>query len=660
MYSRTLAAAWLGLLALAAAAPANDRPEGFDPRRHIAVDEVQPGMIGYGLTVYHGTEIETFDVEVVSVERGWQPGKSVVWVRCTDERMQKLGPVSGMSGSPIYLWPVGTRRGEFAPGDGGRMLGAFAYGYSLGKDCFAGIQPIEQMLAASSRAAEPNHDAPPPPGRGSGQGLARLLAAAQASDAPERATWRTEALAELLKVEPAKGPASHAQGRRRLMLPVMIGGSHAERLRPLLEPMGLTPVTAGGGSASTSTSGSGGGPTGLPPRWINPRNIPLEPGGVASVPLVMGDMDLPAVGTITEVLRDDAGRITRILAFGHAFNATGATNLPFATGYVHYVQPNLSASFKLGGSGQVIGALVNDESSAVVAAPDIDHPFAPAKVTVDWPGESKDRTFNYQLAREPYYTPILAAYTAVLSLNTDTEIPPYHTIESNAVAHFDNGRSLNIRSLLPGGASFGILYDMASPLMTIGDNPFGQAHLERIETTVTIHEDMQSAEIVDLAVRQPRVAPGGRLRVEVQMMPFRGEKVRQTIAVDVPKDAAEGSYILMVGGAQMYWRRYLEAHPHLQRIHDADALFDMVERMASMRSDALYVLLRMSGQGEVAVGRRELPNLPSSRRAMLLQPTSTAATAYLKTIEQVKPLDYVIQGQMQFPVVIERKPGQDD
>ncbi len=652
-----LAAFWIGL-SVASVAAAAPRPADFDPRRHMAVDEVRPGMVGYGRTVYHGTEVETFDVEVVSVEHGWQPGKSVVWIRCTDERMQQLGPVSGMSGSPIYLWPIGTEPGDRRAGDGGRMIGAFAYGFGMGKDCYAGVQPIEQMLAASERSRMPDADGAPGGGadqtgggesRGDAVALAHAVAALKQSGLPEAQTWRTRALAELVDLEPASRPAApRSPGRsQRMMLPLMVGSARqAELLRPLLEPRGVRPV-------------AGGGPTGMPPRWIDARSIAIEPGGVAAVPLVTGDMVLPAVGTITEVLRDDAGNIRRILAFGHSFNGTGEVNLPFATGFVHYVQPSLISSFKLGGAGQVIGALINDEMTAVVGAPGIEHPFAPSIVRVDWPGESRDQTYRYQLAREPFFTPLLAGMTAANSVTSDTAIPPYHTLEAETTMRFTNGRSLDVRTLAPGGMAGMLMWEMIGPMSLLTDSPYGKTHLERVETTVRVREQMRQAELTDLTVRQPRVAPGERLRVDVELLPFRGEPIRVSCALDIPDDAPEGGYALTIGGASSYWHRYMEAHPHLQRITDYDALFEMVQRMAGLRSDAIYLLLTMN-QPQVAIGRREMPDLPSSRRAMLLQATSSVATPYLKTIEKTEPLDYVVQGEVRLPIKIKRQPDGDD
>ena len=55
----------------------------------IAVEELRPGMTGYGKTVFQGTKIETFDVEVLGVT-GSETGaiaSSSVLLEITSEKM---------------------------------------------------------------------------------------------------------------------------------------------------------------------------------------------------------------------------------------------------------------------------------------------------------------------------------------------------------------------------------------------------------------------------------------------------------------------------------------------------------------------------------------------------------------------------------------------
>src|SRR5947208_1606969 len=109
----------------------------FDPAQHMRVSEVKPGMKGYGLSVFKGTKIERFDVEVISVLHNFNPKYDVILIRASGQNLEHAGAVAGMSGSPIYLKDEKGRE---------RMCGAFAYGFPLAKDPVAGVQPIEYML----------------------------------------------------------------------------------------------------------------------------------------------------------------------------------------------------------------------------------------------------------------------------------------------------------------------------------------------------------------------------------------------------------------------------------------------------------------------------------------------------------------------------------
>ena len=131
-------------------APATQPAHLFDPARHMHVSEVKPGMTGYGLTVFSGTKIEKFDVEVISILKNFNPQYDVVLIRCKDSRLEHTGSIQGMSGSPIFLKDDSGRE---------RMIGAFAYGWPMTKDPIAGVQPIEYML-----------DLPPAPPRAATDG----------------------------------------------------------------------------------------------------------------------------------------------------------------------------------------------------------------------------------------------------------------------------------------------------------------------------------------------------------------------------------------------------------------------------------------------------------------------------------------------------------
>src|SRR6059058_6640415 len=70
----------------------------------IPLDELKPGQHGEVWTVFRGTEPEPFSVEVTGILRNaLGPGKSLILCQLTDPRVQNMGAVAGMSGSPLYI-----------------------------------------------------------------------------------------------------------------------------------------------------------------------------------------------------------------------------------------------------------------------------------------------------------------------------------------------------------------------------------------------------------------------------------------------------------------------------------------------------------------------------------------------------------------------------
>src|SRR6187399_2313431 len=90
------------LLALALAAPAVFSQPADAPI--YPLDELTPGQMGVVWTVFQGSQPEPFSVEVTGVLRNaLGPGKSLIVCQLTDPRVQKMGAVAGMSGSPLYV-----------------------------------------------------------------------------------------------------------------------------------------------------------------------------------------------------------------------------------------------------------------------------------------------------------------------------------------------------------------------------------------------------------------------------------------------------------------------------------------------------------------------------------------------------------------------------
>ena len=634
----TIAAAVL--LACAAGAQEATAVPGFDPNRHLRVEEVRPGMKGYGLTVFRGVEIEPFAVEVVSVQHGFEPGRAVVWVRCPDERMQVTGPVQGMSGSPIYLWTDGQ---EHRTGEGGRMLGAFAFGHRLGKDCFVGVQPIEQMLAAASRAKAQDRVAGEG-GKSQSDSLSASFALAQQLGLDDQQTWRLRAIAQLAGHQPRPTAAAEVvvpgTAASTMLLPITVGSAgQAALLEPFLSPLSLTAQPAPGPGLLS----------GQPPGWIDPTAVDLRPGSVFAVPLTFGPMEMAAIGTTTEVLPDGT-----VLAFGHSFFGMGDTAVPMASGFVHFIQPNISVSFKLGGSLKVAGALVRDEQTAVIGKPGATFPTVPVTVSLRWPDASQGETFEYQITHLPRLVPSLLGTVVSSSLAAHTELPDLNTVTIDGRLRFANGWELPLREVQTGANAGRLMLTLAAPVGPLMQNEFAETPLESAELTIAVERGLRAAQIVGATLHQTTVRPGGKAIAHVKVNRHRGGEELHRVEIDVPADLPDGSYTLTVSGAQGFHEQRMTARPHLARAASAQELFESISQVYRLRDDALYATLRLRPANNLAIGRTELPHLPGSRAILLAAEGSTRTSAYLESVDAVIPTGYVVLGSVTLPVSVSR------
>src|SRR5215510_11527341 len=93
--------------------------------RFMTVDELRSGMKGVGRTVFEGTAIQEFQVEIMGVLKNVQPRQDLILARLSGGPLERTGVIQGMSGSPVYI--------------NGRLVGAVAFSFPFARDPIAGI-----------------------------------------------------------------------------------------------------------------------------------------------------------------------------------------------------------------------------------------------------------------------------------------------------------------------------------------------------------------------------------------------------------------------------------------------------------------------------------------------------------------------------------------
>lgn len=488
-------ARWLVVLVVMLAAPRFAVAQ--QPAPILPLNQVRPGLKGYGLSVFRGTRIEKFDVTIIDVLRGIDFEMDMVLIRldsgpAVDERW---GIIEGMSGSPIYT-------------QDGRLIGALAYGWEFQIEPIAGVTPIEQMI----EQFDPRHPI--------------AQAYAERRDTEQRRDPRRQETAQTGALWPRHGPLEVAgrpvrsvelarndddarlMARRQagagvlkpLATPVMVSGMGMRGMRlleDLLAPHNLRPVQAGGVRADTDTA------------------YEFKPGAAVSVPLITGDISLEGVGTVTYVDDD------MVLAFGHPMMSLGAVDMPMDVAYIHQIIGGQVSSFKLGGGIATVGRLTQDRPTCVGGRLGERADILPATFSLTQPDRGVERRFDLFVSRFPMANRYLAGMLA-------TAIENVAGSDFDGVIHADlallarevgegtdasagegdetaeptePGEPLRIvRSNsfdTKAGSAFGVnpTADLLTTLLLLETNPFGEAEVERLAVDVRFVQDRSFATI---------------------------------------------------------------------------------------------------------------------------------------------------------------------
>jgi hypothetical protein len=612
--------------------------EPLDVKRYMPVSEVQAGMTGIGKTTLQGTEIVEFQVRVLAVLKNSGPKRDLIVVRCSGAGLEESGIVAGMSGSPVYI--------------GGRMIGAVAYAFQWGKLPLAGVQPIEQMLEVSDarswaargplRVIGGQREAGVRPMESGISDLKFKIAdmGVGASDstgaAPRSGSGDDSVSVPVSALGLGDLPGSSA-GRgafdfQPIQTPVMVSGlapRALERFRKDLEPFGMVPMMSGGFDPS------------------RPVKARLEPGAPLVVCLMRGDVEATGSGTITEVSGD------RVYGFGHAMFGFGEADYPLMTGVAQLVVPSLMRSFRIGASVGEVGRLLWDEQTAVFGRLTKERAaMVPISVKVTGPAKDDVRTYRYEMIRNPKLSPSLAGMAAGNSLVVQSDLPLEHTV-AYRVSVKPVGRPPVVRENLavsPNADGY-VETQVRLMLMLAMDNPFGDLPVESVEVEATIEPESRLAEIQEVRALRNSVRPGGIMPIEMKVRPYKAEPRWMRVEVRVPADYDEGSYRLSLCGADESLRSEMREAPDRFRADDIDSLLKVLGR--NERRDQLFVRLEERGNG-LAIGRDELPNLPSSMRTILAESARRQISGVIQPRVSKQAVPYVLQGSGDVSITVDR------
>lgn len=559
---------------------------GFPVTRKDALfplETLKVGDRGIGYTVFQGSELESFHVEILGVMRSMLgPGRDIILARLSGEKIEFTGVVSGMSGSPVYIR--------------GRLLGAVSYRFgAFSKEPIAGITPISSMLD--------------------------IFSPLEVSPTPLEPPYREPSLSELRTREPqplktpvlSTGP-KHSFHPTPIETPIAIGGlspAAIQELRPYLSTRSMVAVGGGATSVGASPRATGVLDENLPSQAAGVRSAPIAPGAPISVILMRGDLFMSAVGTVSYV--EDG----RVLGFGHPMFGYGHVVFPMATASILNTLAALPGSYKQATPALEVGAITHDRITAIAGNFKRIAPMVPVHVRVRRQNQKTKEASNihFEIVQNEIWTPVLliSGITSAADGRLDKEAGGTVDVEARlSIEH----RTLSIRDTFAASAptNVGALAARAVGMVAtlIMNNPFQWSPLTSVEVDVVLGRRRDVAFLESIVPVQGHAEPGTKLDVMVQLRTERGARKWVPLQIDIPKDA-DGDMSLVVGGAVELDNRDAKAQgPRTPR--DLDDLLGMLSERREGRG--LYAGIYHKRPG-LSVGIDVMPSLPLSRRAVL-------------------------------------------
>jgi hypothetical protein len=618
--SLLLAAAVAGLLLPLPLGLQRAHADGLTSRADVMpVKDIKRGMKGYGLTVFEGTKPERFDVEVIDVLTNFRPRQDLILIKTKHPRLEVAKVVAGMSGSPVYI--------------DGKMIGAYAYGWTFGAEPVAGVTPIRNMLDDLVRPLPPEiygwplRALPQASRKGAASDSSKqgsLLpenGTRLAAHSGERYDLRRQASA-LAAQRAASVPSSTSSALTPVATPLLVSGMTPGAVgmaRDLLAPLGLEPLQAGGAGAPDPNA---------PTRYVD--------GGAIGVQLVRGDMSAMGLGTVTRVEGD------RLVAFGHPMMESGVTALPTAIGKVLWFLASDQRSFKIGMPVRDVGALVNDRQASIVVSQAFKAPIIPVSMKIQGMPGMPSSNWNFEVAHERFLSPSFVAVAlgsalqAVANEKQDVSWTATSTLKIKGYGQIQ----LEDYGVAIGGTPDAGELGRSNLVRAVGavlNNPWQTAFVESVSMNIELSYAREILRLRGADVLDPEVEAGRPARIRLTLSPYAGPEITRVVSVNIPAYLAGQTVNLeLVPG---YLEDREDAAP--------DTLADLIRNLETPNyPPKSLVVVFSAGSSAVSFKGRVAKNLPPGALDAL-RPTasSIAPDAFQTSVRQVVPLPEFMVGR---------------
>ncbi|MDA2928692.1 hypothetical protein MYX84_01910 [Acidobacteria bacterium AH-259-O06] len=553
---------------------------------------VKPGQKGYGKTVFEGTKVDTFQVDILGVLKNVGPKQNVILARLSGARLKQTGVFGGMSGSPVYIED--------------KLVGAVAYAFSFAKEPIAGITPIQEMVDIFKENPQ-----------------SRFRVGQRVN--PQK-MYQVAHFSQLL---------SEFELAQFLVNSSLTGGQNLGNLQPIATPLnlsGFSPQSIQQFAPQLRTLGL------VPVRGIGSakiddyKDLPLQAGSSIIVQLVRGDMDVSAGGTVTHLSGN------KIYAFGHPFLSIGSTDLPLSKAAVLTIVPSLMTSLKISAPTEFIGSIKQDRATGILGVTGEKPQLIPVRLKLHT-SRNKLKEFNFEVVTDNLLTPFLITFTVHNSIISSERAIGRQTLQVKCTISVKGQQDVSFENNISDLASSSVFAALAAaaPVNFLLNSGFEDVVMEKIDVEITAVEQTREATLEKVWLDKLEVEAGEEVNLAVFLRQSNGDTIVEKYPVKIPEEIGSGPLkIIVADGLSL---ASSDADTNLGEFIPQN-LQQLIKAINNLKkNDRLYIRLARNQSGAI-IGGEGMPDLP---------PSLLALYSSEKTSGDVRPINEVVYVDHELP-----------
>jgi len=480
----------------------------------MPVSEIKPGMKGIGKTVFHGTQIETFQVDIIDIVKGEGSINHFILASLSGDKIEEAGGISaGTSGSPVYI--------------DDRLIGAVSYAWEMSEHNLCLITPIQEMLEIFNFPYNNNN-------------------ATSQEYKINNSLCFTEEKANKIKVKNIVKNNNFpelASQEEIIFYPVLspiiingIKGRTLERLSSSLKKYNLISIQGIGFNKN--------GDINFQEVGERPSNK-IEAGSAIGIQLTRGDVNITSIGTVS--YREG----NRILALGHSFLKKGKVSFLLSAIYIYHSFPNIVMPFKLGSPLNLVGKIVQDREAGILAILNSYPPVIPLKIQITDVNSGLSYHMGVQMINDyDLLEPLISNITVQAIDNALDRIGAGTAQIDIEIKGKKEEQELLRKNMYYSSDDIAIqaISEIPEIIDLIVNNYFEIVDLTAINIDIKIDNKKKIGRVEEVILEDSSIKLGDHLKAKIKIRPFRGELIEKMLTIQIPPDTPPGEALLMVNG----------------------------------------------------------------------------------------------------------------